>query len=102
MNIKIETRGEILLLTGLDRLSSINAQLFKELATVQLTPAQRFLDVDLTHASHIDSVGLGALIAVHKRATELQGRVRLLYPQPFVRQMLELLCVDHLFGIVAP
>lgn len=100
MNLRTEDRGDFLLITGLDRLSSDNAALFKDLTLVQLADAHRCVDVDLSQASFMDSVGIGALVAVLKRLTPRQGRLRLLHPVPAVQGMLTLLRMDQVFEIV--
>ncbi len=99
-NMTTETCGDILLVTGLDRLSATNAMLFKEVTLAQLAAEHRFVDVDATGISFIDSDGLGALIAVQRRLTPRQGRVRLLRPQVMVLQLLELLRMEQVFDIV--
>ena len=58
------------------------------------------MEVDLSLASMLDSVGLGALVSVQKRLAGRQGGVRLLRPVPFVHRMLLLLAMDQVFEIV--
>ncbi len=100
MNLQTEDRGNSLHVSGLDRLSSTNARLFKELVLARLAAAHQNVEVDMSHTSFIDSVGLGALLAVLKQLTPRQGRLCLLQPMPAVRGMLTLLRLERAFDII--
>jgi anti-sigma B factor antagonist len=62
--------------------------------------AQKNIDIDLSQTTFLDSCGLGALVALQKTASDRQGTLRLLNPQPPVEQILELTRMDRILEIV--
>lgn len=98
--MRTQTDGAVLLVRDIRNLGATNAALFKEVAHAGLRGEHRVLEVDLSEAEFVDSEGLGALVAVHKRMCMVQGCVRLLRPRPMVLQLLELTRLDGLFEIV--
>jgi len=57
--------------------------------------------LDLSEMDFICSAGLGVLIEAHRQSHEHQGQVRLVNPQPAVRQLLEVTNLTRLFSIYA-
>ena len=55
--------------------------------------------LDLDKVRFLDSAGLGELVAWKKRAAQLGGDVRLLRPQPRIRDILELTALTAVFRI---
>ena len=100
MSMTTETRGDALIVTGLDRLSATNANWFKELTCSKLAETHRFVEVDLARVAFIDSDGLGALISVKKRLAARDGQLRLLRPQPPVEQLLRMLHLEQVFDLI--
>jgi anti-sigma B factor antagonist len=98
--MRSEARGEVLIITGLSRLTAEDVALFKDLVRATLTDLQRVVEVDLSETLAMDSEGVGALIAVHKRMRERSGVLRLRQPTPFVGQLLQLLKLDRILEIV--
>jgi len=97
--MKIERNGETLRISEVTELGAVNANEFREQARAAMTDGQKHIEIDLSQTAFIDSCGLGALIALHKTACSLNGSVRLLNPQPPVRQILELTRMHHIFQI---
>jgi anti-sigma B factor antagonist len=62
---------------------------------------QRFVLVDLTAVSDIDSRGLGAIISLVKLARERAGEVRCCGAQPFVAEVLSLTRLDRILDCYA-
>jgi len=54
--------------------------------------------VDLSDVTFLTSTCLGSFMAAHKRCLEKGGYLRLVRPQPLVRQVLETTKLDRLFG----
>jgi anti-sigma B factor antagonist len=75
-----------------------NSEEFKEAVKSQLGPLI-IVEVDCTTLKIIDSVGIGALVAIHKIVAARQGVVRLKQVQPFVRRVLELVHLNHLLEV---
>ena len=59
----------------------------------------RVIVLDLADLSFISSAGLGALLSARARIGSLGGQIRLVHPQPFVRQILEVTHLNQLFVI---
>ena len=100
--MKVQTRGQTLVISGLKELAAANAQSFRDQVRTALTDEQKNIEIDLSQTMFIDSCGLGALISLHKTVCARQGQVRLLYPTPPVRQILELTRMHRIFDIVHP
>jgi anti-anti-sigma factor len=98
--METQIQGEVVRVLGLERLSSANSSQFKDFVKSRLSPAHRIVEVDLGGVTFLDSEGLGALISVRRTVSELQGRIRLLNPQPMVRQLLDLVQFHRIFDIV--
>jgi anti-sigma B factor antagonist len=98
--MKVQTRGETLAISGLKELAAGNSQSFRDQVRSALTDEQKSIEIDLSQTMFVDSCGLGALIALHKAVCARDGRVRLLYPTPPVRQILELTRMHRIFEIV--
>jgi len=85
--------------TGLQQLAAINAAQVRDEIRAALPPTCTRLDLDLSGVTSLDSSGLGALVALHKTLRSQRGTLRLCEPQPVVRQMLQLLCLDEIFEV---
>jgi len=55
--------------------------------------------LDLANMDFICSLGLGAIISGHLKCRHHRGQVRLVHPQPPVRELLETTRLTKLFGI---
>ncbi len=97
--MKVQTRGDTLAITGLKELAAANSQAFRDQVRAALGEEQKNIEIDLSQMMFIDSCGLGALISLHKTVCGRQGQVRLLYPTPPVRQILELTRMHRIFEI---
>jgi anti-sigma B factor antagonist len=98
--MKLEIEGDTLRIFGPAELTAPHSSAFRDQARAAFKPALKQIDIDLSDTAFIDSSGLGALVALHKTACHRTGAVRLLRPQPSVRQMLELTRMHRLFEIV--
>ena len=99
--MQTETRDNVLLVRGLDRLTADNVALFRDLVRATLLDRHVVVEVDLSAVNTIDSEGVGALIAVHKRIRERGGSVRLTRPSAFIAQLLRLLRLDQVLDVVS-
>jgi anti-sigma B factor antagonist len=100
--MKLEIQGDTLRISEVKELGAAVAAAFRDHARAALSDEQRNIEVDLSQTTFVDSAGLGALIALHKTACSRDGAVRLLCPQPQVRQLLELTRMHRLFEIAGP
>ncbi len=78
------------------RLDVNSAQAFGEQAEQALGNAPRIV-VNLEHTEFIDSRGMGALVALSKRARDAHGQVYLAAVPPPIAQTLQLMRLDKLF-----
>lgn len=100
--MKMEVLGDTLRISDVTELGSANANAFRDWVRSSLANGQRNIELDMSQATFIDSCGLGALIALHKTACAKHGALRLVSPQPAVRQILELTRMHRIFEISAP
>src|SRR5262245_21085283 len=57
------------------------------------------LVIDMSRLDFIDSTGLGGIVAAHLRARRHHGVIRLVNPQPAIREVLSLTRLVQLFSI---
>jgi anti-anti-sigma factor len=76
-----------------------NANLLKAEATRLLDGNITRLIVDLAQITFLDSAGLGAIVAAHKRANTVRGAVTLCAPTKNVAMTLRLVRLDKVFSI---
>ena len=97
--MKTVSDGEVLRVTQLDRLNSVNSILFKDLVRARLQECHRFVDVDLSAVSFMDSEALGALVAVRRTLAPRNGQVRLRNCTPEVRRFLEMIQFERVVEV---
>ena len=64
-------------------------------------PGVKQVVVDLGGVNFMDSLGLGALIAIYKRVAERGGEMRLARPLPVVKMVLEITRTSRILPILA-
>lgn len=92
--------SETLEISDLDGLDASNSVQFRDQVRASLNAAQRFIEIDLSTTTFLDSNGLGALIALHKTTCSRNGLVRLINPTPPIQQILELTRMHRIFEVV--
>ena len=69
---------------------------FKEL----LDSGEKSFVLNMTNVSYLDSAGVGETVACHKRATELDGQVKLVMSEAGkIRAVFVISCLDRVFNI---
>jgi anti-sigma B factor antagonist len=91
---------DVCVVTGLVELAAANATQVRDEIRAALPPACTRLDLDFSTVTFVDSIGLGALIALHKTLRSRLGTLRLLQPAPDVRQVLEMTRLHHLLELI--
>lgn len=99
--MKLENRGQILRVLAVKELGAANAKGFRDWVRDSIEDGHTHLEIDLSQTTFVDSCGLGALVALHKAVAARDGKLRLLNPQPAVRQLLELTRLNHVFEVVS-
>ncbi len=100
--MKMEIAEDTVRVSAAKELAAANATAFRDWVRAAMAGPQKHIEIDLSQTTFVDSSGLGALVALHKTACARQGRLRLLHPQPPVRQILELTRLDRVFEVVTP
>ena len=97
--MKIESSGDVLKVSLVNELAAANASEFRDRLRAELEEVHRIIEIDLSQAQYLDSSGLGALLSLHKTMRDREGSVRLVYPTPNIRKILELTRLHRLFEI---
>lgn len=98
--MKVQHIDETVAVSGLDGLDASNSVQFRDQVRASMQSAQRFIEIDLSSTTFLDSNGLGALIALHKTTCSRNGMVRLVNPTPPIQQILELTRMHRIFEVV--
>jgi anti-sigma B factor antagonist len=97
---KGEPRHALVMLAGELDTSNV-AQLYEELAGL-IREGVRHIAIDLAELQFVDSTGLSALVAAHKRAEALGGELILPSPNRDIRRLFEVTGIDTFFSIRPP
>jgi serine/threonine-protein kinase RsbW len=73
--------------------------ILREAVNALLEEGSHLIVINLEQVSYMDSAGIGELVACRKRATDLQGGVRLLNPSGKVSDLLHLTKLEEIFDI---
>jgi anti-sigma B factor antagonist len=65
-----------------------------------LSAGARRLVIDLSPTDFVDSVGLGILVAVHKRVRVHDGELAIVCPDPRLRRLFVITDLDRVFRLV--
>lgn len=98
--MKLVHSNETVSISEVRELDGSNSLQFRDQVRASMSDSQRFIEVDLSETTFVDSNGLGALIALHKTTCQRNGLVRLLNPTPPVQQILELTRMHRIFEVV--
>jgi len=99
-NMKLQLSTETVSVSDIRELDVNNSNDFRDQVRASMSESQRFIEIDLSETTFLDSCGLGALIALHKTTCSRNGIVRLLNPAPPVQQILELTRMHRIFEVV--
>jgi anti-anti-sigma factor len=99
MTHEVERRGDALVVTPHGRIGEMEAHPFERELLALIEQGSVKLVLDLSDVSFVTSTALGAFMVAHKRVKAKQGYVRIVRPQPLVRQILEITKLVKLFGI---
>ena len=97
--MKIIQDGDTLRVSEIEELASSNSRDFQSAINSALPPEFRELEIDLSRTGYLDCGGIGALIAVGKRARGCHATVRLRNSPPMARRLFQLTCLPELFPV---
>jgi len=98
--MKVHHSNETVSVSDVTELGSANSLQFRDQVRASMSASQRFIEIDLSATTFLDSNGLGALIALHKTTCTRNGLVRLVNPTPPIQQILELTRMHRIFEVV--
>ncbi len=90
LGLDVERSGEVAVVTVRGDLDLASAPRLRTLALDELLAGQRRLVLDLRDLEFVDSVGLGMIVAILKRARGLGGDLELVVDTERIRRPLEL------------
>ena len=99
MTHEVERRDDVLVVTPHGRIGETEAHQFERELLSLIDRGSVKLVLDLSDVSFVTSTALGAFMVAHKRVKARQGYVRIVRPQPLVRQILEITKLVKLFGL---
>lgn len=98
--MKVSIENDTVKISGVTELVAANSFNFRDQVRASMNADQRFVEIDLSEISFLDSSGLGALIGIHKTTSTRNGMVRLVNPSPQVEQILQLTRTNRMFEVV--
>ncbi len=98
--MNIQSEDHTLRVSGISQLGADNATKIRDEVQDALRDGQKDIELDLSETTFLDSCGVGALVSLHKTAAGRNGSLRLLNPQPPVRQILDLTRMSQIIEIV--
>ncbi|MGH8598777.1 MAG: STAS domain-containing protein, partial [Gammaproteobacteria bacterium] len=93
MDLRVERRGDIVVLQPIGRIDHHTADLFSNALMPHLEACRAGGDrllFDLSHLEYISSAGLRVLMIATKRTKPAGGEIAVAAPQPMVRAVLEI------------
>ncbi|AMW32354.1 MULTISPECIES: STAS domain-containing protein [Fervidobacterium] len=77
-----------------------NAQSFKDWVISEfLENGKKYVILDMTHATNIDSYGLGILVGIYKRLVLQDGYLKIVAPNKNIRTLFEVTGLDRIIRI---
>lgn len=85
-----------------DHVDTTHVPMFKERVDAEFNAGTKKYVLDLSRVTFLDSTGMGSLVSVLRRARELGGDVKLVWPErETTRQLLRVIRFDKVFDIKA-
>ncbi|HXA15243.1 MAG TPA: STAS domain-containing protein [Opitutaceae bacterium] len=97
--MKIKNDGYKLSITQLGELSAANSIQFRKEVHAAFSSSLSVIEVDLSRTRFVDSCGLATLCGLHRSIGTRGISLRLLNPEPAIRQLLELTQMHRFFEI---
>lgn len=101
MNINVEQQGDISILHCGGSLDADSVASFKKVAYELVDKGSVRIVIDCTNLTFVDSMGLGVLISLLRRARSRQGDVKMASLTDDVRTVFEITRLHRLFDICA-
>ena len=99
--MKFAMRGDTLSVSEIHELAAATANFFQSEMATALSAEVRNIDLDFSQTAFVDCGGLGALVALRKKASNGHGAptVRLLNAPTSLQQMVQLMKMESVFAM---
>jgi anti-anti-sigma factor len=97
--MKFVVHGDTLNVSEIEELATATANSFQSQLTAALSDTVKHINLDLSQTSFVDCGGLGALIAIRKRASNGTATIRLLNPPKRLQHMVNVMKMSDVFPI---
>lgn len=91
--------GGTIVLSPVGEFDLSNLDLLRETFLEAATPESNRIVIDLSGTAYVDSMAIGTMLAVARRANEWGGWVRLVAPRPNVLRVLHITGLDKVFAM---
>ena len=100
--MRIRQAQDVLTVSDIEQLDAAHSDSFQSAVVAALAPAVKQIDIDLSSTGVIDCGGVGALVALRKRARRCNANatLRLRNAGQLVRRLLRLTHADEMFTVV--
>ena len=99
LQVDVEHRGKVAVIRLAGSANMVVSDSLEARLVEVVDAAAEQLILDLSDLQFISSVGLGALVAAHLRCRHHKSVVKLVGPQPKIRELLEVTRLTKLFSI---
>lgn len=97
--MKIVVHGDTLNVSDIKELATITANSFQSELSAALSEDVRHIDLDLSKTTFVDCGGLGALVALRKKASNGQAIIRLFNPPKPLEHIVNMMKLSEVFPI---
>src|SRR6185503_10026280 len=99
--MKFVVQGDTLNVSDIRELATATANTFQSQLSAALSASVKHINLDLSQTTFVDCGGLGALVAIRKKANNGHGAatIRLLNPPKPLERMVEMMKMGDLFPI---
>ena len=101
MSVGVETTGAGVVVSPVGRMDHHRAGALRTVLTTLVDSGERTIIIDLERAEDFDGVGVGVVIAAHRRLRSLGGHLSIRRPSPYVRGVLDVLNAKDLLSVVS-
>lgn len=97
--MKITIHGDHLNVSEIGELATATANSFRSELSAALLDGVKQIDLDLSQTTFVDCGGLGALVAIRKKAGNGTATIRLLNPPKPLQHIVNMMKMDDVFPI---
>ncbi|HXS67771.1 MAG TPA: STAS domain-containing protein [Candidatus Polarisedimenticolia bacterium] len=97
--MKIIVQGDKLNVSEIGELATVTANSFQSQLSAALSEGVKEIDLDLSQTTFVDCGGLGALVAIRKKAGNGTATIRLLNPPKPLQHIMNMMKMDDVFPI---